>query len=385
MEKNNASSTNVELEIVHAVRGRLRLRLKGDDARELLSRLAHHLQQEAGIRTVETKQTNNSLVVVFDPKAISVEQLIDTLSCFGSIKISAKNVTQSTGESHAITYGRLFSLIPPLVGLAIARSLKVSGWKSILTYILAAGVTREVIDQVTEKSDSEESENVKLSPAQPVLTTEEIAVAEISSLLTARETDYEIVHHIPGRIRLRVPRISRDYASRNGKADRTYVQELKRLLEQDKRIIDLRFKTNSNSVVILYDPKAFADFNQEKVALDDSKGKKAIDSGDKSESLTIPDQKSKEQKPAIESDLSDLNDTPPPGEGISSEPRSLTLETETESTTVIADDESEIKTHQEFTNKQTMTKTGYWSSFKSSMLLTMLKLMANSEVQTAEI
>ncbi len=302
MDKNTAaSSTNVEFEVVHAVKGRVRLRLKSDDARKLLPNIAHHLRQQAGILKVQLKQTSNSLVVTFDPYAISVEQLTDSLHPFGSFKASTQAIAQSTSESHAITYSRLFSLIPPLVGLGVAKGLGVSGWKSILTYILAAGITREVIDQVT--GESAESRNVELSPAKSVSATEVVA-EEISTLLGAIETDYEIVHQIPGRIRLRVPKINHDYASRTGKADRTYAQELKRLLEQDNRIIDLRFKTNSSSVVILYDIKALSDANQQKVALNNSNGKV-----DQSESSTIPEQKTRHKNPANESDQ---NDTFPP-------------------------------------------------------------------------
>ena len=227
MDNSTASSTNVELEIVHAVKGRVRLRLKSDDARQLLPKIAHHLRQQAGILNIQIKPISNSLVVTFNPEAISSEQLTDSLHPFGSIKISTEIVAQSNGESRAITYSRLFSLVPPLVGLALARGLGVSGWKSILTYILAAGLTREVIDQIT--GESAESENAELSPAKSVLSTE-IVPEEISTLLGAIETDYEIVHQIPGRIRLRVPKINRDYASRTGKADRTYAQELKLLL-----------------------------------------------------------------------------------------------------------------------------------------------------------
>ena len=316
MEKSTASSTSVECEIVHAVRGRVRLRLKGDCARELLPKIAHYLRQQAGILTVKIKPTNNNLVFTFDPDVISLKELTDSLHSLGLIKTAIKGSDQLTDQSHAITYSRLFSLVPPLIGLAVTRGLQVSGWKSILTYILAAGVTREVIDQVTGESENE-SENVELSPAKQISTTEVVA-EDISSLLTAIETDFEIVHQTPGRIRLRVPRISRD---------RNYGQELKHLLEQDNRITAIRLKTNSSSVAILYDSKALSDFNREQVAVNDSNGKKVIQAVDESFSSTIPDQKTNNKKTAKESDL---NDTPPPGEETSSEPRSLTAERETD-------------------------------------------------------
>ena len=197
---------------------------------------------------------------------------------------------------------------------------------------------------------------------------------------TVIETDYEIVHHVPGRIRLRVPRISRD---------RTYGQELKHLLEQDTRIIKLRLKTNSSSLVIFYDPGVLADSNVETAILDDGKGKTVVQPVEESDNSTIPNQKTKDRQPTIKSDL---NNTASPETETSSEPKSSTSETETGTSdadtskaTPIADDESESSTHQEFTTPRIITKSDYWSNFKSSILLTMLQLMGNRQVQTAEI
>ena len=231
---------------------------------------------------MQIRPTSNSLVVVFDADVISLKQLTDSLQAWGFSQVSTEAIEQLNEESLAMTYSRLFSLIPPLVGLAIARSLQVSGWKSILTYILAAGVTREVIDQVT--GESEEAENVKLSTAKKVSTIE-VAEEKILPILTAIGTDYEIVHQIPGRIRLRVPKISRARAV-PAKAESNYAQELKHLLKQDNRIIDIRINNNSSSVVILYDREALSDSNQKKVALIESEGNKVIQSVAESPSST---------------------------------------------------------------------------------------------------
>ena len=141
------------MQIVHAVRGRVRLRLKSDDARELLPKVAHYLGQQAGILKVQIKQTN-SLVVTFEPDVMAIEQLTESLQSVGSIALARETVPQSTDLAQAIAYSSLLTGVPPLVGLAIARSWQVSGGKSILAYILAAGVTREVI-RVTGESEAE--------------------------------------------------------------------------------------------------------------------------------------------------------------------------------------------------------------------------------------
>ncbi len=305
-EQNIASSKKVELEIVHAVRGRVRLRLKSDFARELLPSALPQLQQQEGILRVQIKQATNSLVVDFDPDVTSIEKLTDLLQSFGAIA-SVNVAIAPANESPSLTYSKLFALLPPLVGLAIARSLPVAGWKSIVTYILAAGVTREVIDLATG-----ESEEIESFPVNEV-SLREVAAEEILTLLTAIESDYQIVHHIRGRIRLRVPRIT---------SDRNYAQELKRLLEKDNRITDLRLKIKSGSVVILYDPIALNESNTQKV--------------DESASSTTGDR----EKTTTESDLNDLS---------SADNGSVSnSETEAESTTPIADEQSAEETHQEF-------------------------------------
>lgn len=262
MATNNStiSSTNVEFEIVHAVRGRVRLRLKGDYAREVLPHISQQLRQQAGIFTVQIKQTTNSLVIGFDPDIISLNNLINSLQALGFSHVSAEEAKELTEKSPGITSERLLSLVPPIVGIGLTRSLPVSGWKSILIYILAAGFTREIIDQVTGKSAA--SEKVALPPAKKASTTE-VAAAEIAILLATIETDYQIIHQIPGRIRLRVPLISRDF---------DYAHKLKHQLEQDNRIIQVRCKNNNASMVILYNPDTFSDFNRERLTVDDSNG-----------------------------------------------------------------------------------------------------------------
>lgn len=375
MDKSTVSSTTVEFEIVHAVRDRIRLRLKGDYAREILPHITRQLRQQAGIITVQIKQASNSIIIGFDPDVISLDKLVNSLQALGFSSLSAEGTEELTEKSLGSSYERVLSLVPPLVGIVIARGLQVSGWKSILTYILAAGVTREVIDQVT--GESEESEKVELASAKKVSTTE-VVTEEVASLLIAIETDYEIVHQIPGRIRLRVPIISRDF---------NYAQKLKHRLEQDNRIIQVRCKINTGSVVILYNPDIFSDSNKDQLAVDDNKGQEATQITDASDNSAIRDS----PKVAIKSDV---NETPSADAESASEPISLTpktatetnetLKAEEESTTPIVPEASEIDTEQKFLQQAKIISSDYWSNFKSSMLLGMLKLIGNLQAQTAK-
>ena len=329
MATNNSivSSTNVEFEIIHAVRGRVRLRLKGDYAREILPHISQQLRQQAGIFRVQIKQANNSLVIGFDPDIISLNELINSLEAVGFSHVSAEGAKKLTEKSLGITSERLLSIVPLIVGIGLTRSLQLSGWKSILTYILAAGLTREIIDQVTGKSDA--SEQVTLPPAKKASTTE--VAAEIALLLAVIETDYQIIHQIPGRIRLRVPLISQDF---------DYAQKLKYQLEQDSRIIQVRCKNNTGSIVILYNSDAFYNSHQDKLTLDDSNGQGANQITPASENSTTPETKTVTE--------SDFDDEPPSGDASSSESISLTSEIEAESTTSIVNEESAPNTKEEF-------------------------------------
>ncbi len=321
-KKKASKPPDAEFIIAHAVEGRVRLLVRGDDVRELLVKIAAQIKQQAGILSVQIKPNSNSLVINFEPKIVSREQLINFLHSCGW-KIS--NIEETTKQSQATNYRRILSLIPPLVGLAIARGLQVSGWKSILTYILATGLTREVITQATGE------ESMKSSPAIPKasLSSTEIIVEEISSLLIALETDFEVVHHIPGRIRLRIPRISRDHK---------YGEELKQLLEQDERVTQVKLKPNSASVVILYQLQTTAQSQLEETA---------SLNGSKPQNLILVEQKVQT-------------------------PTDATITSETTQPTI---------TEQPETTKNT----GYWSNFKSSMMLMMLKLLGNLPVATQTV
>ena len=71
-----------QLEVVHAVPGRVRLRLVGEDSEEKVEtdgvtvtrpklenlwEIAQHLQQQEGVESVRVKEITSSIVVIFDP------------------------------------------------------------------------------------------------------------------------------------------------------------------------------------------------------------------------------------------------------------------------------------------------------------------------------
>lgn len=145
------------MKIVHAIGGRVRLRCDSDRTRKLLPTIAQDLRKRGGIRKVTTNQTTGSLLVEFDPNNFSQGQLIQLLQPLGVALPSPTKATISTdsSSSQSRVYEQMLSLVPPLLGLAIVRGIKVTGWKSILTYLVATGIIREIWEQLVPSTSSQ--------------------------------------------------------------------------------------------------------------------------------------------------------------------------------------------------------------------------------------
>lgn len=265
-----------QLEIVHAVPGRVRLRLLGEDSEknletdvvpvarrklDVLFEISQYLQQQEGIKSIQVKETTNSIVVIFDPQTLSTSQLKECLSPFNLSSISPNSKADVTQFSGKKIFSQLLSLIPILLGWLVVKRFNLSGWKAIITYLLATGIMGEALEQVQGE----------LSPS---LTDESLSEIEAESkkfpsLNEDKELDCKIVHHIPGRIRLSIPKI---------RQQKNYGQKLQQLLEQDARVTKVRIKPASGSVVVNYLQEAFSDLSEEELTLILSNWLELIDS-----------------------------------------------------------------------------------------------------------
>jgi hypothetical protein len=164
MENSTASPVLKEMKIVHAIGGRIRLRCISDPARELLPAIAQDLRERADIRKVTINKTTGSLLVEFDPDNFSQKQLTQLLQPLDIALPSPSKATTSTdsSSSQSRAYKQLLSLVPPLLGLALVRGIGVTGWKSLLTYLVATGVIREIWEQLLPAVSSQESKNSNL-------------------------------------------------------------------------------------------------------------------------------------------------------------------------------------------------------------------------------
>lgn len=136
---------------------------------------------------------------------------------------------------YILTWRQLEALIPPLAGLAIIKGLRIQGWGALLAYLVADGGIRGLMKQVdsqgeslakNEINSSKQSKNPKINPERPNLS-----------------WGYQVVHQIPGRIRLKIPSL---------KTEPQWAQKLEELVNFEDRITKVRVNRNAVSVVIHY-------------------------------------------------------------------------------------------------------------------------------------
>jgi hypothetical protein len=234
MEDVETSRSKGGFEVLHAVANRVRLRAVDAKAKAELNNLAQHLRQQNGVRAVSTNGQTGSLSVTFEPNKLSLSQLKEALQPF---RVSQAQALPEAFSSEALlqAFTGLRSLVPPVVGLMATRGLRIYGWQAIATYLIATNLTRgaiEALDLELPAKDREKSQET----------------TEKSEIKTSDA--YKVLHQIPGRIRLHVPRIT---------WDRNYVAQLDRLAAADERIKSLRVNPANASVVISYDAALSSD------------------------------------------------------------------------------------------------------------------------------
>ncbi|HIK29405.1 MAG: hypothetical protein N3E45_15775 [Oscillatoriaceae bacterium SKW80] len=244
-----------KVEIVHALKNRIRLRVSGKEMQSTLETLATQLRQQTGVYEIRKNVETGSLTVYFDALTLPLPQLLEQLQQYG-VTETIKNDTLATWKSAAYWKKQGKTFLPILTGLLVARGLKLVGWRAILAYILTASATRELIKEI-EQLDWEKS---VLLPVSPLLRKENSSEQTMpyeheqwqkNGFLpsqvenqTPPKITYDIVHAIPGRVRFQVPRIAEDIE---------YAQRLQQLVESTEGVTGVRVNTRAGAIIITYD------------------------------------------------------------------------------------------------------------------------------------
>ncbi|MEH2037238.1 HMA2 domain-containing protein [Nostoc sp.] len=245
------------LEIVHVTTGRVRLRTTDSSLNSILDSIAQDLRSLEGVREVTVNEQTGSLVVNFDEDKLSLPQILALKS---EIEIQQPQVSSDSvsktdpfaaWKSPSFWKEQGISLIPMMTGLAVTGGLGIHGWVSIPVYMIAADATRGVIGYLgSQVPTSEKNEGNNTSSAiksdisestiQPEKSTN---VDKTSEVVTPAKIDYSVVHQIPRRIRLNVPKIAED---------RAYGRRLERIVKTDAQVTSVRVNFGAASIAIAY-------------------------------------------------------------------------------------------------------------------------------------
>ncbi|MCP6762410.1 MAG: hypothetical protein NHB32_27495 [Fischerella sp. CENA71] len=264
-----AQSMLGKLKIIHVTQGRVRIRATDVSHNSILESLSRQLRQHDGVTEVTTNYKTSSLLVKFDETRLSLPQTLAMLQEFGIQQYQAVSDSQNNSDPFAAWKSVEFwkeqglSFIPLFAGLGVTGAIGINGLAAIPVYMITADATRRVIDYI-EPQLLGTKKNKKLNTASATQSitkhqvTPQTSLAKVEQITAVKQElfptknvdnakiTYNIVHAIPGRIRMSVPKLAHD---------RNYAKRLERLLAADPQVTNVRLNCDAASVAIAYQPK----------------------------------------------------------------------------------------------------------------------------------
>jgi len=157
-----------------------------------------------------------------------------------SSSTSSSTLTQSNATSSDLTSqlgqwlensSEIATILPVVAGLLVTSRLQLRGAQALVVNLTIAALVRQALQQVKKQ-------------AQPTSGSEQQASSASEEQANKEEEDYKIVHSVPGRIRLRIPRLMNDSL---------YGKRLENLLSAESKVKHVRINRAAASLIIQYD------------------------------------------------------------------------------------------------------------------------------------
>ncbi|MDJ1172733.1 HMA2 domain-containing protein [Roseofilum capinflatum] len=157
-----------------------------------------------------------------------------------SSSTSSSTLTQSNASSSDLTSqlgqwlensSEIATILPVVAGLLVTSRLQLRGAQALVVNLTIAALVRQALQQVKKQ-------------AQPTSGSEQQASSASEEQANNEEEDYKIVHSVPGRIRLRIPRLMNDSL---------YGKRLEKLLSAESKVKHVRINRAAASLIIQYD------------------------------------------------------------------------------------------------------------------------------------
>lgn len=125
-------------------------------------------------------------------------------------------------------------ILPVILGIFITSRLQLRGANALIVNLAIASISRQIF--------------VNLKKITPVVATSN--TNGVGKGKAEEDSPYTIVHAVPGRIRVKIPRLSKDIE---------FSEVLEELLEADDHVIESRINRVAASVVIYYESQGLSD------------------------------------------------------------------------------------------------------------------------------
>lgn len=230
-----------KIELVQAVAGCVQLSASNDSNSTLwLNALEKQLRQQQGVLTLLTDATTGNLIIVFDPDVLPLSQMLEILQKWGVSGACDRSGTPMQVASFLQQHHEIESLAPMIAGMLVTQTLRLRGGWALLANLMAATLTRQAIEGLEKTSGF----GPPTAPSEPAPT------PIVEKAVDRSETDIQIVHAVPGRLRLRIPPIATDPDC----ADR-----LQKSIAAEERFTSIRLNPLTASIVITYEAEEMSD------------------------------------------------------------------------------------------------------------------------------
>ncbi|MGC9505332.1 hypothetical protein [Baaleninema sp.] len=354
-----------DVEVVSAVSGRVRLRVKDTTDPDQLDSLARQLREQTGIDEIRTNPDTGSLTVRFDPAIATVSEIFEPLSGSDIALFPSKSSDESQAairsEDLRTALERLKSFVPPLLGIAIVRALRIYGWTAVPAYLLATAVSRQAVEAVDFDGFRDANEVSSDIPVDDSSRAETRALADV------------VVHDTPGRLRLRLPPVAENAA---------FCRRLEHLAAIEEGITAVRVNPANASVTVTYPKNRSSREIRARIA-SLLLATEMLESASKTSVSESP--KGEEKNGKVSPPDEDNSRGPQPPGGSDSEMSDSEMSDSEISNSKMSD--SEMSDSQRSDAEATEIETGEssisWSRFKSSAMSVFLDWMANTSFGNA--
>jgi hypothetical protein len=151
-----------------------------------------------------------------------------------------ESISEAKVSEFLTEHGEIEVILPVVLGLIITSRFQLRGAQALLANLLVGSLVRQILLKLKNPEPDPQ--------ASPAVSTPQATQATTS---TQNWGDYEIIHSIPGRVRMKIPQLA---------ADAGFAKRLVKILNDDDYVINARVNIAAISLVINYDAKELADW-----------------------------------------------------------------------------------------------------------------------------